>query len=475
MGRTATGTVLKTGGSYRVKLTVGPGTRKKTVALPWCNSERDADKRAADIAELIAKLRKAGYQDRVVDVAKLAGAAPPEALPNVRTLVGQIIKGERPPISQLTADRTTITTLAEQWFSGDLHKKYPDHVKSKSSSKDDKYRFDKYIKDPVGNVRVAEFTRAEAERVMARLPSHLSAASRRHVAQLLSRLLSMAVYPLGLLEQTPIPKGFLPRVTSMKAKSYLYPQEDRKLMGCKVIELPYRMLYGVLDREGMRLGEAVGLRWADFDLDRGVIRLDENKTDDPRAWALDPGVTQALAKWRKLRKDEPTSALVFVHPDGTPHSVRNDGLSALFRDVHVKQAGITRPELFLRSKSRLPLRVHDLRATFVTLSLANGKTESWVADRTGHRSSQMINTYRRDARTAAELALGPLLPLDQVIPEFKKRSGRAADGGDAPPKERAKNIVPISSSSKRRCSKTSVGQEGLEPSTDGLKVRSSTD
>ena len=67
--------------------------------------------------------------------------------------------------------------------------------------------------------------------------------------------------------------------------------------------------------------------------------------------------------------------------------------------------------------------MHDLRATFVTLSLANGKTESLVADRTGHRSSVMLNTYRRASRTAAELGLGSLLPLVDAIPEFSSPAG----------------------------------------------------
>jgi integrase len=65
----------------------------------------------------------------------------------------------------------------------------------------------------------------------------------------------------------------------------------------------------------------------------------------------------------------------------------------------LKTAGVTRAELFERSAVRQPIRVHDLRATFVTVGLANGKTETWVADRTRHRSSAMINRYRRQART----------------------------------------------------------------------------
>lgn len=74
----------------------------------------------------------------------------------------------------------------------------------------------------------------------------------------------------------------------------------------------------------------------------------------------------------------------------------------------------------------MKLRAHDLRGTFVTLSLANGKTETWVQQRTGHTSSIMINRYRRAAMTADELNLGALRPLHRAIPEL------AALAGDAP-------------------------------------------
>ena len=64
------------------------------------------------------------------------------------------------------------------------------------------------------------------------------------------------------------------------------------------------------------------------------------------------------------------------------------------------------------------MRAHDLRGTFVTLALADSRSETWVADRTGHRTSQMINRYRRAARSAMELGLGPLAPLDYAIREL---------------------------------------------------------
>ena len=176
-----------------------------------------------------------------------------------------------------------------------------------------------------------------------------------------------------------------------------------------------RLLFGVLSREGMRREEAAGLRWRDLDVDRGVLRLDANKTDDPRAWALDPAVARALKLWRERFQTD---------AEADDHVFREDG-RALYIDqmaeqlrTDLKTAGVTRAELFERTAARQPLRVHDLRATFVTVSLANGKTETWVADRTGHRSSAMINRYRRQARTWAELGLGELAPLDQALPEL---------------------------------------------------------
>jgi hypothetical protein len=62
-----------------------------------------------------------------------------------------------------------------------------------------------------------------------------------------------------------------------------------------------------------------------------------------------------------------------------------------------------------------------------------------VMARTGHRSSQMVNRYRRIATSFAELNLGELMPLDVAIPELaqvvrpqsdlpKSIRARAADG-----------------------------------------------
>lgn len=130
----------------------------------------------------------------------------------------------------------------------------------------------------------------------------------------------------------------------------------------------------------------------------------------------EPGVVRALIAWKK------------VHPN--PKANRNsrviDGkpFARLLR-ADLQVAKVKRAELYLKGKNRLMIRAHELRGTFVTLSLANERTEAWVQDRTGHTSSNMINLYRGTARTAAELGLGELLPLDVAIPELRSKARTA--------------------------------------------------
>jgi hypothetical protein len=68
-------------------------------------------------------------------------------------------------------------------------------VAEKRSVAEDIYRFDAHIYPLVGAVPLRQFTIEHAESVMRALPEDRSPATRRHVAQLMSRVLKLAVYP----------------------------------------------------------------------------------------------------------------------------------------------------------------------------------------------------------------------------------------------------------------------------------------
>jgi excisionase family DNA binding protein len=317
----------------------------------------------------------------------------------------------------------TLEEFGRLWTSGALARRFPDHVKAKASAKDDESRLETYVYPWIGNEEVRGFEGRKGvelvELVVAGLPPvgpTFRAASRRQVLQAVHRLLVLAVYPAKLLAANPLPRGFVPKAPSDRAKSYLYPDEDARLMACEAVPLQERLFYGILAREGMRVSELLNLTWADVDLKRGVLTLDETKTDEPRAWAMDGGVVMALKRWRdRFVPNAPSSAKILA--DSSRSEIERYGLAERLR-AYLQGVGVKRAQIFDASDNRIPLRAHDLRATFVTVNLSLGRTEAWITDRTGHKSSQMIYRYKRAARTHAELTLGELKSLVNAIPEL---------------------------------------------------------
>jgi len=437
MPRLATGTVFeKPAGRWWGRFTTAQGRR--AIEFVRCRTSQQAEEHRAFVAAQLLRLRDAGreqFSDKLLD---LASKAEPGNLERLRRGVDSIVAGEyeKPIDPELPDTGPSFREFATDWTSGELTRRFPDHIRAKKTAEHDVYRLVAHVYPVVGDIPVARFRTEDAELVMRSLPPELAAGSRRQIAQLLHRVLKLAAYPARLIERSPLPKGFLPKPAARKAQQWLYPEEDLRLLRCEDVPLRHRVLYGFLAREGMRRSETMRLCWSDIDMSRGTVTLDENKTDDPRAWVLDPGVVIALERWRKLECPKAKeSDEVFA---GSDEGMDEEHLAATFRS-HLVRAGEMRPVLFQRTKVRNPIRLHDLRATFVTLSLANGRTETWVCDRTGHRSSQMVNSYRRAARTAEELQLGPLTPLHDAIPELSENvpesSPGVPNGSDEPQSE----------------------------------------
>jgi integrase len=150
-------------------------------------------------------------------------------------------------------------------------------------------------------------------------------------------------------------------------------------------------LWVLLATTGMRRGEALGLRWADVDLEagrahvrqtviqvRGHVMFGEPKTvQGRRAIDLDTWTVAVLRAHRVRMAEE----RLVVGPDFT-----DNGL--IFHDP---SGGALRPESVSRSFARavtrqaLPaLTLHGLRHTWATLALQNGVHPRVVQERLGH-------------------------------------------------------------------------------------------
>jgi integrase len=342
----------------------------------------------------------------------------------------------------------TFRTFAERWTSGELARVYPDHVPVKASVADDIERLEKHVYPRVEDVPLAMFTREHADHVMTQLPATLRRATRRHVAQLINRVLNLALFT-GTIASNPLPRGWLPKAPKAESvgKESLLPSEEAKLLagrdaaGETVVPFAFRVLYAFFHREGMRKGEARGLEWPELDLKKGLVSLDENKTDRPRSWVLDPSVHRVLTVWHETL-GKPDAGRVFASiPDPAWEK-----LAPAYR-VHCEAVGIDRARLFQKKENKLRLRAHDMRAFFVTAAMHAGKDALWITDRTGHTSLGMLRTYERDVRRWRELGEAPV-DVAAAIPEVAATLAAALAAANS---KTAPEPVPPLAAAMRKC------------------------
>lgn len=389
------------------------------VGLTWLPEHDRATAKAwaKTLQELADALRNAGRASEIVSKIDLAISVgrddPTDGLARVRTGVAKLRASKSADAivdtpALLPKGNLTFEQVAKMWTSGELAKLYPDDVDQKKSVSQDVSRL-KRLNKVIGHVLIKDFALADARLAMSKLPSKFRPSNRRQYAQVMRRVLALSVYPLELRLDNPLPRGFLPRVKNDLANKWLYPDEEKQLVACTDIPLVFRLAYGFLARMGFRKSEIVGgedeetdengkpndeailpLTWEHVDLVRGVVQIVRAKRSlAPRPIPLDEGVWAALDIWRSMHPKAKGTDIVFADDDGNAVSLTTKLLRA-----HLRLAKITRAELFRRPE----LRVHDFRATFVTVKLALGWTDHQVRDRTGHTTIGMLDRYRRDAR-----------------------------------------------------------------------------
>lgn len=435
MARRVTGSLYQSRGVWFLAVTIG---KREHIRLGTCNTEAEAELRRHVIVELANRLRSAGRVEIAVAACRQAGEARDDTLPSVIKLVDGLLAGTerladapRVPAAVLSAGSSAAMSFrefADIWTTNELARRFRGRVKEIDHAENIR-KLTKHVYPVVfngkaiGNTALDDFGLDHADHVLAQ-PT-LPDGSLRHVAQCMHRILKLAVYPARILGRSPFPPGWLPPANREKERGYLHPQEDAALMGHRRLAVVWRLFFGFSTREGVRRENAATLEWSNVTLDlpsgAGSIVLDETKNGRGGAWALDPSTAEAFRRWRRLCPSDrwifPAEAAPRFRRRRAGMPLHVDHAAEVLRRA-LKEAGVDRPKLYQSGNNRLRIRAHDLRATFVTLALANGKTEDWVMQRTGHSSSVMLARYRRDAKTAQELGLGWLHPLHELIPEL---------------------------------------------------------
>jgi integrase len=253
----------------------------------------------------------------------------------------------------------------------------------------------------------------------AKLHYGLKPSSVRYIHAVLHRALSKAV-ELRLISRNPAASADPPKVRHEEITPLNMDQTRAFLEAARGQK--YEALYVLSLTCGLRMGESLGLKWSDIDLEAETLRVNrqlqrireggglvfsEPKNASRRTIDLPQRALEALRTHRKDQLEEKLratnyedSGLVFATRKGTPQDAQN------VINRHFKP---------LLKQGDLPLiRWHDLRHTCATLLLGRGVHPKLVQHLLGHASitmtldrySHWIPSMGRHAADGMDEALG---------------------------------------------------------------------
>lgn len=341
----------------------------------------------------------------------------------------------------------TVKSLGETWTSGELFEEFGavnglrDDVASAQISGWSLAKHVYGVKTRVasgpsfGDLVVADVTTDDVAKIMA---GHVgSAQTRLHTYQRLKRIFDLAEFPCRLRPDgsNPVKPYLRPPRDPEKHYNFLLPDEVLALLRCREIPLGRRVLYLLAAYSGLRKGSLYSLRWSSIDFAHGSVSVlkvkgyrrlnakqgkaaksegDESQGSPLYFIADPPCVMTVLKAWHEWCGRPKASERVIRDLE---LDEKHDEATVLRDDLRL--AGVKRSILFDESANVQQMRFHDLRATFCTWARRNGKSDAWIAERSGHRpSGKMIDRYTRQAQTLHDAKLEGFPDVTSAIPEL---------------------------------------------------------
>jgi len=256
-----------------------------------------------------------------------------------------------------------------------------------------------HLKPLLGGFQLRELTGQHVQALIgSKVDEGLSPRTIRGIRAVLRSALSDAV-KWRIVQFNAAKAASLPRVRRTEIKVLTPAQAREFLLAADAHRLG--PLFSVALAVGLRLGEALGLRWKDVNIEGGELRVTqalqriagqlqfvEPKSERSRRAIALPKVAARVLKGHRTKQLEERlaaggrwndSGLVFTSTLGTPLDERN--VRRAFKDI---LAGAKLPRI----------RIHDLRHTCASLLLAQGVHPRVVMETLGHSQiSLTLDTY----------------------------------------------------------------------------------
>jgi integrase len=256
-----------------------------------------------------------------------------------------------------------------------------------------------HIQPPLVIIPARSLTPAHIENLLSVKSAHLSGSSIRNIRKVLSMCLRWGVRR-GYLSSNPCelvaPVFFTPREIRVWT-----PEETLQFI-TSISEDPLEGMYLLAIGCGLRLGEIIGLRWGDLDLDNGTVTISRTAKRVNQEWVYFPPKTKAGR--RTVGLPDKVKGVLIRHrsqTNGTPHP----------EDIVFSKPG--RPGLpwhmgevdmyyrWAKTKAKVPhARFHDLRHLCATLMFRNGVHPKVVQETLGHSNiSITMDLYTKSVPT----------------------------------------------------------------------------
>jgi len=274
--------------------------------------------------------------------------------------------------------------------------------------------YDHHLRPHLGSIALRDITAELISRWQAeRLASGAGAVAVRHAMDLLGSILELA-FMAGRLTENParrVKKARRPRRAEVEPLSPATIERMRAALGIRD-----GTLLSVLAYAGLRPGEALGLRWGDIRertiLIQRAISLGaeaDTKTRQHRTVRLLAPLASDLRAWRMGAGHPDDSELVFPGKGGRPctQAAYQSWRRRTFGRA-VSAAGLSRA------------RPYDLRHSFASLLLHEGRSVIYVARQLGHDARLTLTRY---GHVIDELEDTPRIEAEAAIAGARRAAG----------------------------------------------------
>ena len=382
MPRKATGSVVEPTNGRAWALRFRAYGRRRYVALGTPAEGWDRARAERELRHVLADVERGIWQPPAPEPERSSAE-----MPTFHEFASEWLEGASPELRERTR-------VDYRWrLSNHLLPYFADHQLSAITVEEvDRYRRAKVRESKATeSARQKQLALPKAKRT--RVPRPLSNGSINKTIRLLAAILEQAV-EYGYLDRNPARGRKRLLKESKPSRSYLQPEQVAALLGAarELDEASHngihrrRALLATLALAGLRISEALDLRWRDVSLDGRQLRVVSSKTDAGiREVDLTPTLRDLLAEHRMGSSFAKPTDFVFATRDGhrdNPSNVRNRLLAT----------AVERANEMLRAEGREPIGAvtpHSLRRTFISLLLAAGADVPYVMAQAGHSDPKM--------------------------------------------------------------------------------------